>query len=238
MTSAPLRVLIVEDEDSVRDVVRRYLERDGYDVLLAGDGKDGLRAAQEQSPDLVVLDIMLPRLDGLTICKALRGDTSSYVPIIMLTALDGVDDRITGLELGADDYLTKPFSPKELALRVRSVLRRTVDEDSRPEAPLSDGDLHIDRSARTATISGTPLHLTVREFDLLSFLLANAGQVFSRADLLDQVWGWSYGDHSTVTVHVKRLRHKIERDPASPERIATVYGVGYRYERSGSAGSA
>ncbi|MGH3357678.1 MAG: response regulator transcription factor [Nocardioidaceae bacterium] len=229
----PLRVLVVEDDESVRDVVRRYLERDGYAVLLAADGKDGLRSAQQHRPDLVILDVMLPGLDGFAVCKALRGHSPTYLPIIMLTALDGVDDRITGLELGADDYVAKPFSPKELVLRVRSVLRRIPQDDDAPGGPLDDGDLRLDRAARTATRNGSPLHLTVREFDLLAFLMANPGQVFSRADLLDRVWGWSFGDHSTVTVHVKRLRHKVERDPATPERIATVYGVGYRYQPTG-----
>lgn len=226
-----MRVLVVEDDESVRDVVRRYLEHDGYDVLLAHDGREGLRAAQEHSPDLVVLDLMLPELDGLTVCKAIRGQPEPYVPIVMLTALGEVDDRITGLELGADDYVTKPFSSKELVLRIRSVLRR-ASVDAADDTPLVDGDLYLDRAARTATLRDEPLHLTVREFDLLSFLLANAGHAYSRSDLLDKVWGWSFGDHSTVTVHVKRLRHKIERDPASPDRIATVYGVGYRYERT------
>jgi len=225
-----MAILVIEDDESVRDVVRRYLERDGHEVLLAGDGKDGLRAAQDHSPELVVLDIMLPGLDGFSVCKALRGQSQAYIPIIMLSALDELDDRITGLELGADDYITKPFSAKELALRVKSVLRRSSsDADG---TPLVDGDLYLDRAARTATLRGEPLHLTVREFDLLSFLLTNAGHAYSRSDLLDNVWGWSFGDHSTVTVHVKRLRHKIELDPADPQRIATVYGVGYRYERT------
>lgn len=225
-----MAILVIEDDESVRDVVRRYLERDGHEVLLAGDGKDGLRAAQDHSPELVVLDIMLPGLDGFSVCKALRGQSQAYIPIIMLSALDELDDRITGLELGADDYITKPFSAKELALRVKSVLRRSSsDADG---TPLVDGDLYLDRAARTATLRGEPLHLTVREFDLLSFLLINAGHAYSRSDLLDNVWGWSFGDHSTVTVHVKRLRHKIELDPADPQRIATVYGVGYRYERT------
>ena len=226
-----MKVLVVEDDESVRDVVRRYLEHDGFEVLLASDGRSGLRAAQQLAPDLVVLDLMLPELDGLTVCKALRGQASPYLPIIMLTALGDVDDRITGLELGADDYVAKPFSSKELVLRVRSVLRRTASDDE-PTTPLVDGDLYIDRAARTATLAGEALHLTVREFDLLAFLIENAGHAFSRDDLLDKVWGWSVGDHSTVTVHVKRLRHKVERDPSSPERIATVYGVGYRYERA------
>lgn len=225
-----MTILVVEDDESVRDVVRRYLERDGHEVMIAGNGTDGLRAAQDHAPDLVVLDVMLPGLDGFSVCKALRGQTGEYVPIIMLTALDEIDDRITGLELGADDYITKPFSAKELALRVKSVLRRTSpDADG---TPLVDDDLYLDRAARTATLRGEPLHLTVREFDLLSFLLANAGHAYSRSELLDNVWGWSFGDHSTVTVHVKRLRHKIEQDPTDPRRIATVYGVGYRYERS------
>jgi DNA-binding response OmpR family regulator len=157
------------------------------------------------------------------------------MPIIMLTALGEEEDRVLGLELGADDYITKPFSPRELVLRVGSVLRRAGDEAKQPSvAPVVDGDLVVDVTARRAVLAGTELALTVREFDLLAFLLRNPGQAFSRAELLEKVWGWSFGDQSTVTVHVRRLREKVERDPTEPKRISTVWGVGYRYDRAGS----
>lgn len=227
-------VLVVEDDPSVRDVVRRYLERDGHRVSLAPDGDVGLHLARTLQPDLIVLDVMLPYLDGLAVCSALREVDRSAVPIIMLTALGEEDDRIAGLTIGADDYVTKPFSAKELALRVGSVLRRSDPESNglggRPRGVVVDGDLLVDRDARTVSLRGAPVELTVREFDLLSHLITHPGQVFGRTELLEQVWGWSYGDHSTVTVHVKRLRHKVERDPSAPQRISTVYGVGYRYD--------
>jgi len=226
-------VLVVEDDPSVRDVVRRYLERDGHRVSLAYDGEGALRAADD-SVDLVVLDVMLPGMDGLQVCQRLRDGASGRpdVPVIMLTALGEEDDRIAGLSLGADDYVTKPFSPRELSLRVTSVLRRATNgaERSGPKA-LRDGDLLVDLPSRRVTLRGEELALTLREFDLLTFLLAHSGEVFSRADLLGRVWGWSFGDHSTVTVHVKRLRHKIEDDPSAPTRISTVYGLGYRYDQ-------
>jgi DNA-binding response OmpR family regulator len=225
-------VLVVEDDPAVRDVVRRYLERDGHRVTLAGDGEAALRDADD-SVDLVVLDVMLPGMDGLQVCQRLRSGASGRpdVPVIMLTALGEEDDRIAGLSLGADDYVTKPFSPRELSLRVTSVLRRTANgaERSGPQT-LDDGELVVDLLSRRVTLRGEKLALTLREFDLLAFLLGHPGQAFSRAELLDRVWGWSFGDHSTVTVHVKRLRHKIEDDPAKPRRITTVYGLGYRYD--------
>jgi DNA-binding response OmpR family regulator len=228
-------VLVVEDDPSVRDVVRRYLERDGHRVSLANDGEGALRAADD-SVDLVVLDVMLPGMDGLQVCQRLRDGASGRpdVPVIMLTALGEEDDRIAGLSLGADDYVTKPFSPRELSLRVTSVLRRTANgaERSGPRV-LRDGDLVVDLPSRQVTLRGEELALTLREFDLLTFLLAHPGEAFSRANLLDRVWGWSFGDHSTVTVHVKRLRHKIEDDPSAPRRIVTVYGLGYRYDKRG-----
>jgi DNA-binding response OmpR family regulator len=226
------QVLIVEDDPQVRDVVRRYLERDGLAVQVAGTGTDGLELARRTRFDLILLDVMLPGLSGLEVCRILRDVDGSDVPIIMLTALDDTDDRIAGLQSGADDYIGKPFSVKELALRVESVLRRSrsgMRTDTSDE-PLGDGDLLVDPVARTATRDGEPLLLTTRELDLLVFLLRHPGVVHSRADLLTQVWGWDFGDHSTVTVHVKRLRHKIEPTPAEPRRIVTVYGLGYRYD--------
>jgi DNA-binding response OmpR family regulator len=237
------RVLVVDDDATVADVVRRYLERDGYDVQLAADGETALRLAAERQPDLVVLDLMLPGIDGLEVCRRLRA--GSDVPVVMLTALGEEADRVVGLQLGADDYVTKPFSPRELALRVASVLRRArggagdpagTGGAGGPAGPrvLRDGDLEVDVAARRATRRGTELALTGRELDLLIFLLRNPGQAFDRVALLERVWGWTFGDHSTVTVHVRRLREKIEDDPASPRRIATVWGVGYRYDPVGS----
>jgi DNA-binding response OmpR family regulator len=230
---AGTHVLVVEDDPAVRDVVRRYLERDGHRVTLAYDGEAALRAA-DGSVDLVVLDVMLPGMDGLQICQRLRDGASGRpdVPVIMLTALGEEDDRIAGLSLGADDYVTKPFSPRELSLRVTSVLRRAANGTDRggPDV-LHDGDLVVELPSRRVTLRGAEVSLTLREFDLLVFLLGHPGEAFSRSDLLDRVWGWSFGDHSTVTVHVKRLRHKIEDDPAAPRRITTVYGLGYRYDK-------
>jgi DNA-binding response OmpR family regulator len=224
------RVLVVDDDETVRDVVRRYLEVAGFTVDMAGDGAEGLAKFGAHEPDLVVLDVMMPGINGLEVCKRLR--QVSQVPIVMLTALGEEENRIAGLQLGADDYVTKPFSPKELALRVASVLRRA--RMPRPEpaaAELTDGDLRLQMTARTATLGGRELPLTTREFDLLAFFLGHPGVAYSRADLLEKVWGWDFGDQSTVTVHVRRLREKIEREPAKPARVATVWGVGYRYDR-------
>ncbi|MEU7788206.1 response regulator transcription factor [Amycolatopsis sp. NPDC049159] len=224
------RVLVVDDDETVRDVVRRYLEVAGFTVDQAGDGAEGLAKFAAHEPDLVVLDVMMPGINGLEVCKRLR--QVSQVPIVMLTALGEEENRIAGLQLGADDYVTKPFSPKELALRVASVLRRARMPRPQPAAAeLADGDLRLQMSARTATLAGRELPLTTREFDLLAFFLAHPGVAYSRADLLEKVWGWDFGDQSTVTVHVRRLREKIERDPAKPARVATVWGVGYRYDR-------
>ncbi len=224
------RVLVVDDDPTVSDVVRRYLEQDGYRVRLAADGPAALAAVDAEAPDLVVLDRMLGDVDGLEVCRRLRG-RSPDLPVIMLTALSEEADRVAGLETGADDYLTKPFSPRELVLRVRSVLRRSA---APPELVLRDGDLAADTARRTAELDGRPLALTVREFDLLEFLLRHPGRTWSRAQLLDRVWGWQFGDQSTVTVHVRRLREKIEADPAAPARLLTVWGVGYRYEVRGA----
>ncbi|HEV2087389.1 MAG TPA: response regulator transcription factor [Cryptosporangiaceae bacterium] len=229
------RVLVVDDDPTVSDVVCRYLERAGFTVGRAADGPAALANAHADPPDLVVLDLMLPGMSGLEVCRRLRRVSS--VPVVMLTALGEESDRVVGFEHGADDYVTKPFSPRELALRVQSVLRRV--SRSSAEAPtdrqvLVDGRLRLDPGARTATRDGVPLGLTVREFDLLAHFMRHPGRAFGRADLLDLVWGWSYGDQATVTVHVRRLREKIETDAANPDRIVTVWGVGYRYEPAGA----
>ena len=229
------RVLVVDDDETIGDVVRRYLERDGLAVEVVADGTAALERALADPPDVVVLDLMLPGVSGLDVCRQLRaagaGGAGGYVPIVMLTALGEESDRVLGLELGADDYVTKPFSPRELALRVQSVLRRSREPAPPPGRPamLRDGDLVVDVAARRATLADRPLLLTVREFDLLAFLLAHPGQAFTRAELLERVWGWTFGDQSTVTVHVRRLREKLEPGAAAP-RVATVWGVGYRYD--------
>src|SRR3989440_2183998 len=223
-------ILVVDDDPTVSDVVRRYLERAGYTVTLSADGRDALAVYERIRPDLVVLDLMLPGLDGLEVCRRLRGSATG-VPIVMLTALGEEADRVLGLQLGADDYVTKPFSPRELVLRVQSVLRRSVARPSPAEPEtLSDAGLSVDVARRIARLDGAELALTVREFDLLVFLMRHPGRAFKRAELLEAVWGWTFGDQSTVTVHVRRLREKVEDDPAEPRRIRTVWGVGYRYE--------
>ncbi|MBN9107316.1 MAG: response regulator transcription factor [Pseudonocardia sp.] len=230
MTCVCAHVLVVDDDETVRDVVGRYLGAAGHDVALVADGLAALQAARATPPDVVVLDLMLPGLGGLEVCRALRAD-GELPPIVMLTALGEEDDRLVGLELGADDYVTKPFSPRELVLRVASILRRTA---SLPASPaLTDGTLRVDPAARVATLDDRPLALTTREFDLLAFLLANPGQAFTREELLARVWGWEFGDRSTVTVHVRRLREKVEADPTAPLRIATIWGTGYRYDLQG-----
>ncbi len=211
-----------------------YLRAGGHEVLETPDGETALVEADRLPPDLVVLDLMLPGIDGLEVCRRLRAD-NGRVPVIMLTALGSETDRVVGLELGADDYVTKPFSPRELALRVDGVLRRTTEADPVPSVPLSDGDLVVDPVRHEAVLAGEVLSLTGREFDLLRFLLAHPGQAFSREDLLQHVWGWSFGDQSTVTVHVRRLREKVEVDPNRPRRLVTVWGVGYRWDVEAAA---
>lgn len=220
------RVLVVDDDPTVSDVVRRYLEHAGFTVALVGDGLTALEEYARQRPDLMILDLMLPGVDGLEVCRRIRA-TPGSAPIIMLTALGEEVDRIVGLQLGADDYVTKPFSPRELVLRAQSVLRRA--QPAAQDQPIHDGNLHIDPVRRVAMLDGAELALTVREFDLLYFLMARPGVALKRAELLEAVWGWTFGDQSTVTVHVRRLREKIEKDPADPQRIQTVWGVGYRY---------
>lgn len=226
-------VLVVDDDETVREVLRRYLTRDGHEVLEAADGVTGLELARARHPDLLVLDLMLPGMDGLEVCREIR--RTSSMPVIMLTALGQVSDRVVGLEYGADDYVVKPFSPRELALRVGRVLDRSQG-NAAPAPALcelvssADGELTADAPSRIATCRGAEINLTSREFDLLYFLLRHPGRVFGRVELMERVWGWSFGDQSTVTVHVRRLREKIELDAARPLRIVTVWGVGYRLE--------
>ena len=222
------RVLVVDDDVTVREVVVSYLRAAGHDVAESADGAAALKQMRDAPADLVVLDLMMPGIDGLEVCRRLRavGD----VPIIMLTALGAETDRVVGLESGADDYVTKPFSPRELVLRVDALLRR-VGERRLPETGLlADGDLVVDAARHEARLAGDPLPLTSREFDLLRFFVGNPGTAYSREQLLQQVWGWSFGDQSTVTVHVRRLREKVESDPTKPSRLVTVWGVGYRWE--------
>jgi DNA-binding response OmpR family regulator len=220
-------VLVVDDEPIVREVVVRYLEREGYRTLEAGDGDRARELLERESLDLVVLDVMLPGTDGLALCRWLR--SRSDVPVIMLTARGEEADRIVGLELGADDYVTKPFSPRELAARVRTVLRRSAREPVR-QARLTFEDLEIDAATREVTRAGRKLRLTAKEFDLLWFLASHARRVFSRSQLMDRVWGYEAAlDTGTVTVHVRRLREKIEDDPSHPRFLETVWGVGYRF---------
>ena len=225
------RVLVVDDDPIITDVLSRYLTRAGYDVLLAHDGLSALDLVARAEPELVVLDVMLPAPDGFEVSRRLRA--TSTVPIIMLTALGAENDRLAGLELGADDYVVKPFSPRELVLRVEAVLRRSRSPVlTSASAILRDGDLVLDMAAHDASLAGHPLALTSREFDLLAFLLRHPRQAFTREQLLEQVWEWDFGDVSTVTVHIRRLREKTEPNPAEPQRIVTVPRVGYRLDPS------
>ncbi|WP_433499012.1 response regulator transcription factor [Sphaerimonospora sp. CA-214678] len=252
------RVLVAESDPAVAEVVARYLEREGHEVECVDDGVEALDRASADPPDLIILDLVLSGLDGLQVCRRVREQLP--VPVIMITTLGQEIDRVADLETGADDYITKPFSPRELALRVQSVLRRArggsaAADDRRParttrsgqgargalasasHAPtpagttaLRDGELIVEPGTRQAWLADREITLTAREFDLLVYLLRNPRQAFSRAELLNRVWGWSFGDSSTVTVHVRRLREKIEPNPTDPKRIVTVWGVGYRYE--------
>ncbi|MFI5567560.1 response regulator transcription factor [Streptomyces sp. NPDC051740] len=228
---AGARVLVVDDDPTVAEIVTGYLDRAGYVVDRAGDGPDALARAAAHWPDLVVLDLMLPGMDGLEVCRRMRG--RGPVPVIMLTARGDEDDRILGLEVGADDYVTKPFSPRELVLRVESVLRRTRPAPAAASGLLRAAGLSLDPAARRATKDGTELALTIREFDLLAFFLRHPGRAFAREELMREVWGWDFGDLSTVTVHVRRLRGKVEDDPARPRIVQTVWGVGYRFDGEG-----
>ncbi len=222
-------LLVVEDEPSIAEVVSLYLKRAGYQVKVLGDGQSALDLMKQELPDLLILDVMLPQVDGLTIIRWLRD--RSDVPVIMLTARREESDRIAGLEMGADDYVVKPFSPQELVSRVRAVLRRTKSPPKNGlEKPLDIGALHIDPQTHLAAFGDRELELTVKEFDLLDWLAHHPRQVFSREQLLEAVWGLSdFIDPSTVTVHIRRLREKIESDPSNPEHLLTVWGVGYKF---------
>ncbi len=221
------RILLVEDEATIAQVVRDYLLQAGFQVDMAGDGFSALHLAQTHKPDLIILDRMLPGLDGAEVCRRIRASQS--VPVIMLTALGTEDDRILGLEMGADDYVTKPFSPRELVLRVKSVLRRSITEFT-PEPTVEVAGFVLNPASRTVRQHGAELALTAREFELLAFFLRRPNQVFSRDVLIRAVWGWDFGDLSTVTVHVRRLREKIEAVPTAPVLLKTVWGRGYRFD--------
>ncbi|WCC79095.1 response regulator transcription factor [Cutibacterium equinum] len=222
------KVLVVDDDAYVRQVVHDYLSADGHDVIDAPDGATGLNLLLSGEVDAAVLDLMLPGIDGLEVFRRARA-AGVETPIIVLSAKSGESDRILGLELGADDYLTKPFSPRELVLRVRSILRR-ANARHQTEQTIVDGDLVVDLSARRVTLSGREISLTLREFDLLAFLVQQPGKVWSRDELMAAVWGWDCGDPSTVTVHVRRLRGKLEVEPSSPTRLVTAWGHGYRWD--------
>ncbi len=226
------RVLVVDDESSVREVLSQYLAIEGYAVVQAADGVEALLIAQRHPPDLVILDLMLPGLDGYEVCRRLR--ERSAVPILMLTARSEQTDKLEGFRAGTDDYVTKPFSPHEVVMRVGAIMRR-VDATSVPAIVLEDmlrvGSLVIHPKLRQAEREGRPLDLTAKEFDLLYYLASSPRQVFTRQQLLDAVWDFAYaGDPSTVTVHMRRLREKVERDPARPQHLKTVWGVGYKFE--------
>jgi DNA-binding response OmpR family regulator len=229
------RILVVDDDPTVAEVVTGYLRDAGLDPRHAADGQTALSLAAEWPPELVVLDLMLPGLGGLEVCRRLRSGRNGQAPppVIMLTALGEESDRVLGLESGADDYVTKPFSPRELVLRVQAVLRRAGAAKAavaEPPPPLRAGRFQVDVAARRVRRDGSELALTVREFDLLAFFVSHPGWAFTRAELLEQVWGWSFGDLSAITVCVRRLREKIEDDPTNPARLRTVWGIGYRWE--------
>lgn len=230
-------ILIVDDEASVVEVVTLYLQRDGFRVRAARNGTDALLALQAERPALVILDVMLPHIDGLTLIRRMRENPTLDVPVIMLTARGREADRISGLDLGADDYVTKPFSPAELVSRVKAVLRRAAGaaRAAGEAAPIDFGELRVDPNTREVLVRGAPVELTATEFNLLLFMAAHPRQVFKRDQLLEHVWGYNdYLDPSTVTVHIRRLREKIERDPANPVWLQTVWGVGYKFEPEGT----
>jgi two-component system response regulator RegX3 len=223
------KVLVVEDEESFSDALSYLLRREGYEVEVAGTGPDGLAAFDRSGADLVLLDLMLPGLSGTEVCRALR--TRSSVPIIMVTARDTEVDKVVGLELGADDYVTKPFSSRELVARVRAVLRRGAEPDELVGSTVEAGPVRVDIDRHVVSVNGEQVALPLKEFDLLELLVRNAGRVLTRGQLIDRVWGSDYvGDTKTLDVHVKRLRAKIESDPAAPKHLLTVRGLGYKFD--------
>jgi DNA-binding response OmpR family regulator len=229
---AQQRVLVVDDEGDIRNVVALYLRREGFDVESVADGEAALEAIERYPPNLIILDIMMPKLSGLEVIHRLRPHRN--IPVIMLTSRDEEVDKIVGLEVGADDYVTKPFSPRELAARVKAVLRRAGEKPVRRDpdrAPVTVGDIAINPQTRQVEVKGNPVTLTAKGFDLLWLLATHKGQVFSREELLEKVWGYDfYGDTNTVTVLIRRLRQQIEPDPANPRYILTVWGIGYKFE--------
>ncbi len=226
---AKAKILVVDDDRKIVELVRLYLEKDGYRVLVAYDGLKALELARQRRPDLIVLDLMLPQLDGLDVCRILRGE-GNKVPIIMLTAKTTEEDKLVGLDLGADDYVTKPFSPRELVARVRAVLRRLREEEHKGPSEVRFGDLVVDFVRHEVWVRGEPVHLTPTEFRLLEVLIKEPGRAFSRLELLDRVFGYDFeGFERTIDVHVKNLRRKIEPDRKNPTYIKTVYGVGYKF---------
>ena len=228
------KVMVVDDEESLLEAIRYALSREGMEVVTAADGGEALRDFEAERPDLVVLDLMLPTLNGWDVCRRIRA--TSQVPILMLTARDAEVDRVVGLEMGADDYVTKPFSLRELVARVRALLRRagTATDGPRPAAVLEAGGVRLDTERHEVSVRGAQVSLPLKEFELLEILLANAGRVLPRETLIDRVWGADYvGDTKTLDVHIKRLRTKVEEDPSTPSRIVTIRGLGYKYESAG-----
>jgi len=223
------RLLVVEDEESFQDALSHMLRREGYEVTVSGTGPDALAEFERHGADLVLLDVMLPGLSGTEVCRQLR--QTSAVPVIMLTARDSEVDKVVGLELGADDYVTKPFSSRELVARIKAVLRRRGESDELLPPTLEAGPVRMDVDRHTVSVGGGPISLPLKEFELLELLLRNAGRVLTRGQLIDRVWGADYvGDTKTLDVHVKRLRAKIEREPGNPQHLVTVRGLGYKFE--------
>ena len=223
------RVLVIEDEESFRDALQFMLSREGFDVILAPDGAEGMKQFDAKHPDLVLLDLMLPEVSGTEVCKYIR--TKSNTPVIMLTAKDTEIDKVVGLELGADDYVTKPFSTRELLARIKAVLRRGGEFDTETVGAIESGPIRMDVERHTVAVNGESVGMPLKEFELLEFLMRNAGRVLTRGQLMDRVWGSDYvGDGKTLDVHVKRIRSKIEPDPANPVYLTTVRGLGYRFE--------
>jgi two-component system response regulator RegX3 len=223
------RVLVIEDEESFRDALQFMLSREGFEVVLAPDGAAGIRQFDSKQPDLVLLDLMLPEVSGTDVCKYIRSKSST--PIIMLTAKDTEIDKVVGLELGADDYVTKPFSTRELLARIKAVLRRGGELENEPLGAIESGPIRMDVERHAVTVNNKPVSMPLKEFELLEFLMRNSGRVLTRGQLMDRVWGSTYvGDGKTLDVHVKRIRSKIEPDPTNPVYLTTVRGLGYRFE--------